>query len=586
MFLFAFKTGRFEIGDKVLNYICRNDNIKTKSSTCPVCGQRTELTKSNIYWCETCKVPLYQKECQCCGSSGRRLTTDIRPVFPEERLLLEIMTDKTPGYYEKMSVWNCSGNRYIADGQRVDFAVKDLKNKNPNDIRIRYENEVSNIDYRYFNEFKDRFIKANRSRYEFIVKEAVDYIKNSTKDYTAKDMFVSFSGGKDSTVTSDLVMRALSEPKILHIFGDTTLEFPETMKYIERFKKEHPQTPVVSSRNKDKDFEELCALVGPPSRVMRWCCTIFKTGAIQRKITSIFKGKKKVLMFNGLRRNESKARSKYERDTGETKIAIQKGASPIIDWMNFDVWLYILTTGVDINNAYFFGYERVGCWCCPNNGNWSEVLSSIYMPEQYNRFHNMLVEFAKKIGKPDPEVYVAEGGWKARQGGNGLEYAKTSVLTFEPCALQENTINFELQKPIDEGLYELFKPFGYLNRELGNKRLGEIYVTDKNGKLLLKLQGHIGSRTLKVSMLDKTAGHCNSFSALDKKIKCQITKYQMCMGCLACESVCAKGAISIVIDREGMKSYKIHDSKCVRCGECIGHFDGGCYMRRVMTIKR
>ena len=246
-------------------------------------------------------------------------------------------------------------------------------------------------------------------------------------------------------------MRALSDQQILHIYGDTTLEYPETLQYVKRFRKEHPKTPFLISRNNDKDFYDLCEKTsGPPSRVMRWCCTIFKTGAIQRKITSIFKGKKKVLMFNGLRRNESKARSKYERDTGETKIAIQKGASPIIDWMNFDVWLYILTTGVDINNAYFFGYERVGCWCCPNNGNWSEVLSSIYMPEQYNRFHNMLVEFAKKIGKPDPEVYVAEGGWKARQGGNGLEYAKTSVLTFEPCALQENTINFELQKPIDE----------------------------------------------------------------------------------------------------------------------------------------
>lgn len=151
-------------------------------------------------------------------------------------------------------------------------------------------------------------------------------------------------------------------------------------------------------------------------------------------------------MFNGLRRNESKARSKYERDTGETKIAIQKGASPIIDWMNFDVWLYILTTGVDINNAYFFGYERVGCWCCPNNGNWSEVLSSIYMPEQYNRFHNMLVEFAKKIGKPDPEVYVAEGGWKARQGGNGLEYAKTSVLTFVLALCQTPAKKYKLYK--------------------------------------------------------------------------------------------------------------------------------------------
>ena len=58
-------------------------------------------------------------------------------------------------------------------------------------------------DYRYFNEFKDRFIKANRSRYEFIVKEAVGYIKNSTKDYTARDMFVSFSGGK--TLQSHLI---------------------------------------------------------------------------------------------------------------------------------------------------------------------------------------------------------------------------------------------------------------------------------------------------------------------------------------------------------------------------------------------
>lgn len=140
-------------------------------------------------------------------------------------------------------------------------------------------------------------------------------------------------------------MRALSEPKILHIFGDTTLEFPETMKYIERFKKEHPQTPVVSSRNKDKDFEELCALVGPPSRVMRWCCTIFKTGAIQRKIKTMFRNKNKIITFYGIRRNESASRNKYERETEGSKITKQITISPIIDWMDFDVWLYMLTTG-------------------------------------------------------------------------------------------------------------------------------------------------------------------------------------------------------------------------------------------------
>ena len=72
------------------------------------------------------------------------------------------------------------------------------------------------------------------------------------------------------------------------------------------------------------------------------------------------------------------------------------------------------------------------------------------MPEQFQRWHTFLVEFAKRIGKPDPENYIDGGFWKARQGGDGVEYAQTSVLTFEPCVLQENTLNFELQKPITE----------------------------------------------------------------------------------------------------------------------------------------
>ena len=570
----------------MLKYVCRNDNIKTKSSTCPVCGERTELEKSDIYWCDTCKVPLFQSECECCSGKGTRITTDIRPVFPEERLLLEILLDKIPGTYEKDSVWNCSGNKYLINGKRIKFSVKELKNKDVDDIRSKYEEASKNISYEYFEQYADKFVQANRSRYEFIVREAVDYIKNSTKDYTAKDMFVSFSGGKDSTVTSDIVMRALSEPKILHIFGDTTLEFPETMRYVDRFKKEHPQTPVLSSRNKDKDFEELCKLVGPPSRVMRWCCTIFKTGAIQRKIKTLFRNKNKIITFYGIRRSESASRSKYERETEGSKITKQITISPIIDWMDFDVWLYMLTTKIDFNYAYRLGYARVGCWCCPNNSGWSEFLSKIHMPQQSERFRQMLIDFAKQIGKPDPEVYVDDGKWKARQGGNGVDYAKKTAVSFEPCALEENAFNYELQRPISEQLYELFKPFGYLNFEFGNKRLGEVYVTRKDGRLVLKLQGRIGSTTLKVTIIDYKIDGAASVKAAEDKVKCQITKYQMCMGCRACESICKHNAIVIKEDKEGNLDYKILDDKCVRCAECVNHYTAGCYMRKVLATKK
>ena len=551
-----------------------------------MCGERTELEKSDIYWCDNCKVPLFQSECECCSGKGTRITTDIRPVFPEERLLLEILLDEKPGTYEKDSVWNCSGNKYLINGKRIKFSVKELKNKNVADIRSKYEEASKNISYEYFEQYVGKFVQANRSRYEFIVREAVDYIKNSTKDYTAKDMFVSFSGGKDSTVTSDIVMRALSEPKILHIFGDTTLEFPETMKYVDRFKKEHPQTPVLSSRNKDKDFEELCKLVGPPSRVMRWCCTIFKTGAIQRKIKTLFRNKNKIITFYGIRRSESASRSKYERETEGSKITKQITISPIIDWMDFDVWLYMLTTKIDFNYAYRLGYARVGCWCCPNNSGWSEFLSKIHMPQQSERFRQMLIDFAKQIGKPDPEVYVDDGKWKARQGGNGVDYAKKTAVSFEPCALEENAFNYELKRPISEQLYELFKPFGYLNFELGNKRLGEVYVTRKDGRLVLKLQGRIGSTTLKVTIIDYKIDGAASVKAAEDKVKCQITKYQMCMGCRACESICKHNAIVIKEDKEGNLDYKILDDKCVRCAECVNHYTAGCYMRKVLATKK
>ena len=169
-------------------------------------------------------------------------------------------------------------------------------------------------------------------------------------------MFVSFSGGKDSTVTSDIVRRAFSSNKVYHIFGDTTLEFPLTYEYKKRFTREHRVLP---AKNYEKNFETLCEQIGPPSRVMRWCCTVFKTGAITQTIASAFKNKTNILSFQGIRHNESLSRSKYDRESKSPKITKQTVVAPIIEWTDFDVWLYILTTGIDFNDAYRLGYSKI-----------------------------------------------------------------------------------------------------------------------------------------------------------------------------------------------------------------------------------
>ena len=259
----------------MINYICTNcDNLKCETSTCPVCNGRTYIDKSEIYYCEKCCTPIFDKRCPICNNEGIYIGTDIRPVFPEERLLIETIENE-PFKYAGKSIWNTSGNNYFIDGKKHRFIIKEVIEKiDANDIRKEIEkNKEKNRKYEedFFNQdYIKNFIQANMIRYNSIVTEAHDYIKRISQDYTADTMFVSFSGGKDSTVTSDLVMNALNNDKIIHIYGDTTLEYPETKDYLEIFKKKHPATPILVAKNKDQNFNELCKVIGPPSRVMSY----------------------------------------------------------------------------------------------------------------------------------------------------------------------------------------------------------------------------------------------------------------------------------------------------------------------------
>ncbi len=575
----------------MIEKICPVHNVPVYGEKCSMEGcEARPIVSTTIYWCAKCKVPSFEKTCAVCGDDCNYMATDVRPVFPEEKLLLGILLDEdNPNSLENTSVWN-SNSGYFVDGQRVALAIKGI-NAMPLEqiakIKSKYDKEYQNIDRTYFDEMIERFIECNQERYLQITDEAISYIQSFEDRYSKDEMFISFSGGKDSTVTSDLVTKAFASNKITHIFGDTTLEFPLTYDYRARFAKTHM---VLRAKNYEKNFEELCEQIGPPSRVMRWCCTVFKTGAITKTLSQVFKDKTNVLTFYGIRKSESTSRSKYDRESKSPKITMQTVVSPIIDWIDFDVWLYILSTGIDFNEAYRQGYSRVGCWCCPNNGAWSEFLSKVHMFDKSEHWRNILVDFAKRIGKPDPEEYIDSGNWKARQGGQGLDIANTSIIKFEPCATEDNAFNYELQNLITEDLYELFKPFGYINKDLGNKRLGEVYVMDKQCNVILTLQGRIGTNRLKITIKKTNIAGVNNLLAAEQKIKCQLTKYQMCLGCKACTSVCKHNAISVHMidnaDDEQTLIYRIDDDKCVRCAECVDHFNAGCYMRKVLTIKR
>ena len=86
---------------------CKNCNVETNEGVCPICGKITvEDIPVEVYWCKECKTPVVQNVnqadrgiCPICGKKTKYMAADLRPVFPEERLLLELLLGKKPHDY-------------------------------------------------------------------------------------------------------------------------------------------------------------------------------------------------------------------------------------------------------------------------------------------------------------------------------------------------------------------------------------------------------------------------------------------------------------------------------------------------------
>jgi len=546
---------------------------------------------SGIAWCERCKVPLLHENCKICGEQGRRVASDIRPVFPQEQRLLEVLLDRPEGYFKGKSVWDTNSNRLLVDGKALTLNKGEMMKKDVTEIRKLLDDVLTTEADENANDYwLDTFARANRERLTDLDYSAFEIIRDARKRAYQEDGLgqplhvVSFSGGKDSTVVFDLVRRQYANGEdLLCVFGNTTLEIQETMEYLERFKAANTKLPVREAKS-NQDFFDLCERIGPPSRVMRWCCTIFKTGPIDKvygRLTFNSNRSGQVLTYYGIRRSESTRRSKYEAISQSPKVARQLVVSPVIDWSDADVWLYIIANELDFNSAYKLGFSRVGCWCCPANSLWSGYLARIYFPEMAEPWRNFLVSFAKKVGKPDAEEYIDSGKWKARQGGQGLDNARRGVISSRPCGDDPDAKTYSLVRPISEGLYEYFRPFGTVNRSLGRSILGEAFVIHAaTQEPLLLLQGAIGSSELRVKVINSS-----NPSLLLKRVDCQIRKFQSCELCTGCVAICPSGAIHNSPDNPQLP-YRINSEKCTHCLKCVTHFDTGCLVSKVLKTKR
>lgn len=507
---------------------------------------------NNLRWCKRCGVPLLQIECENCGQEGVKVCSDFKPMFNEECEFLEKETGrKLPGKSWQDGLWMRYKTIWF-NGERLARLSANGKPAIKKDYS--YKDNLYNLDHYVTPEI---LYKANKSTLDELEKEAILFIKEIIKSYPKRKLIVSFSGGKDSTVVSYLVRIALGTDNVHHIFADTTMEYPDTYKYIKNFSRKDNKIPFYKTSNKNTFFD-MCQLIEPPSRIKAWCCTVFKAAPIAN-ILNYVNGNDGVISFEGIRKRESVRRRNLGRIYDNKKIAHQISVFPILDWKEIEVWLYILTRHLRFNDSYSKGFYRVGCMYCPNNAPYTDYLIKAYFPKEFKKWFDFLREYSQRIGKSDPEDYILSEGWKKRVG-KSIPGESPAKINKRPCTDGDNITNYILNKSFSEGeIVERFKPFGIIEKT--TSPIGYSYIVrdfNNGGESLFMFQGTEGFNRLRVIILVD-----QKKKKLIEDIERTIKRLQSCILCGGCKGICPQNAISVD------SHFSIKETLCTHCGRCL-----------------
>jgi len=228
------------------------------------------------------------------------------------------------------------------------------------------------------------------------------------------NVYVSFSGGKDSTVLLHLVRQMY--PDVPAVFIDTGLEYPEIRDFVKTLDNvtwlkpklsfreviDKYGYPVVSKevaqkiheirttksdklRNKrlygdergnGKVSNKWKILVDAPFSTSHRCCDVLKKSPVKKyeKVSGR-------VPFVGTMAEESWLRSLSYLRTGCNSFATKRPMStPLMSWRESDIWEYLAEKKVRYSDIYGMGYPRTGCMFC---------LFGVHLEKGENRFQRM-----------------------------------------------------------------------------------------------------------------------------------------------------------------------------------------------------
>lgn len=495
-------------------------------------------------------------------SVSSKIEKEIRPVFKEELDYFGFSAHWTYPNTKEPLLWAEGIRRYVLNGVCVAEAVGGGFYTKPT-IKIFKDGltlEPINIDALW---------KENERLMLGLEKTAWNLIDKTFEEYSKQGMafVVSFSGGKDSLALLQLVSDKLSPDKFFVIFSNTGMELSCTIDTIEKAKLHWPglRFEEASSHLKPTDsWDEF----GPPGRRMRWCCAVHKsvpTLLLLRELTHNYDIK--AVVFDGVRAEESARRAGYDEISVGAKNINQINCSPILKWNAAELFIYLLHKGILLNDAYRFGFNRVGCTICPLSSGWRDSISNHVYADEIAPLLHKVEEYTDDVGiRPSQRVkYIEQNGWRTRMGGRGLKNGGNRVSE----TIADDVIHFSFSEIKQNWLSvaPLLGPIVEYNNGEGSQIIN-----------------HQEFRFCINPSSDGCSVSYSPYSVMDRYVISHLrgvaNKVAYCIGCKACCVQCPTGAFNI--DEFG--HIFIRSEKCVHCCNCITYTNGkGCLVAKSIS---
>lgn len=212
--------------------------------------------------------------------------------------------------------------------------------------------------------------------------------------YYGQPLLVTYSGGKDSDVQLELVIRSGIPFEVQN--SHTTADAPETVRYIRKRFYDLELKGIKCTIEKPRYQGEPISMwtliplkLMPPTRKARYCCQVLKEGAGDGRMIAtgvrwdestqratrggmeiIGSTKKNKIKLSDNDDPQSKIILTNDNDTNrrffeKCELRAKSVCNSIIEWTNTDIWDYIHSENLECNPLYCMGFDRVGCIGCP-----------------------------------------------------------------------------------------------------------------------------------------------------------------------------------------------------------------------------